>query len=281
MTNGITGVDHLVILVRDLETARNTYRRLGFTLTERAEHSPRMGTANTCVMFGRDYLELLTVVRPTDMNLVWRQALDKGDGPSVVALATGNAEQVFRALGRAGIAAEPPVHFSRETRMGTAKFSIARFPPDATPAIPMFACQHHTPELVWRPEWRDHDNGALGIATVSAVANRPADLESAYQKVFGADRVDTPDGDTLIVNADGAQIRLLTPTRWTELFPQLGTSDPDRMPGMLGFSVWVRDIGAVRQLLAAQRVPWHTVDGRVYVDPEAACGAWIEFAEPD
>mgnify|MGYP001218269346 FL=1 len=285
MTNGISGVDHLVNLVHDLDAARETYRRLGFTLTERAEHSAQMGTANTCIMFGRDYFELLTVVRPTDANSSWRQALENGDGPSVIALATGDAEQVFRALERSGVGAEPPVHFSRDAQtpegVATAKFSITRFPPEATPAIPMFACQHHTPELVWRPEWQDHENGALGIATVSAVVNRPAELERAYQKIFGSDHVNKPDKDTLVIDLGGVRVQLPTPSRWAGLFPQSGTSALDRAPGLLGFSVLVRDIGVVRQLLSANDIACHGEGTKAYVDPEAACGALLEFAEPD
>ena len=32
------GIDHLVIAVRDLDAARATYQRLGFTLTPEARH---------------------------------------------------------------------------------------------------------------------------------------------------------------------------------------------------------------------------------------------------
>src|ERR1051325_7752258 len=61
MRNGIAGLDHIIIAVRDLERARMGWTRLGFTLTPRGRHLGQ-GTANYCVMFARDYLEVLGLV---------------------------------------------------------------------------------------------------------------------------------------------------------------------------------------------------------------------------
>src|SRR5688500_1130115 len=65
MRSGLAGLDHVIIGVRDLERARMGWTRLGFTLTPRGRHLGQ-GTANYCVMFGRDYLELLGVVEPDE-----------------------------------------------------------------------------------------------------------------------------------------------------------------------------------------------------------------------
>ena len=59
MRTNISGLDHVVILVRDLDAAQATYARLGLTLTPRGFHS--IGTHNHCSMFGSDYVELLAV----------------------------------------------------------------------------------------------------------------------------------------------------------------------------------------------------------------------------
>src|SRR5260370_28444713 len=61
MRNGIAGIDHVIIGVRDLEHARMGWTRLGFTLTPRGRHLGQ-GTAHYCIMFARDYLELFGVV---------------------------------------------------------------------------------------------------------------------------------------------------------------------------------------------------------------------------
>ena len=67
-----TRLDHLVILVHDLEEAVRDYRRLGFRVTPGGEHADGL-TRNALVPF-RDgtYLELVTFVRPEDgRDNVW------------------------------------------------------------------------------------------------------------------------------------------------------------------------------------------------------------------
>src|SRR5688572_19550272 len=61
MAREIAGIDHAIVGVRDLEQARASYQRLGFRVTPRGRHVG-WGTANYCVMFERDYLELLGIV---------------------------------------------------------------------------------------------------------------------------------------------------------------------------------------------------------------------------
>ena len=53
------GIDHLVIAVRDLDAARATYQRLGFTLTPEARHP--FGTKNALVQLNGAFLELVAM----------------------------------------------------------------------------------------------------------------------------------------------------------------------------------------------------------------------------
>ena len=58
----VDGIDHLVLCVRDLERARDLYRRLGFTLTPPARHP--FGTGNSLVQFEeRGFLRQSIVLR--------------------------------------------------------------------------------------------------------------------------------------------------------------------------------------------------------------------------
>ncbi|MYF85064.1 MAG: VOC family protein, partial [Rhodospirillaceae bacterium] len=54
----ITGIDHAIVGVRKLEAARRKWAKLGFTITPRGRHRG-WGTANYCIMFETDYVELL------------------------------------------------------------------------------------------------------------------------------------------------------------------------------------------------------------------------------
>ena len=58
----IIGLDHVVILTKDLAAGAERWRSLGFTVSPRGLHSASMGTANHTIMLGEDYIELIGVV---------------------------------------------------------------------------------------------------------------------------------------------------------------------------------------------------------------------------
>ena len=85
MRKHLTGIDHVVILVRDLDRAQETYTRLGLTLTPRGYHS--IGSLNHCTMFERDYIELLLPKPHPAMN-AFMEHLAIGEGLGGIAFAT-------------------------------------------------------------------------------------------------------------------------------------------------------------------------------------------------
>lgn len=174
------GIDHAVILVRDLDRARDTYQRLGFTLTPRGLHS--LGSQNHCVMFGRDYLELMALPpEPPAAFQYFADFLAGGEGVGALALATDDAAAAHAGLEQAGIAAEPPLALSRPVAgLGEARFTLVQLAPAETPGFRSFFCQHHTREIVWRPEHQRHANGAAGINSVTIATPDPA----RYARLF-------------------------------------------------------------------------------------------------
>src|ERR1700730_8694281 len=143
MTAAITGVDHVVIAVADLDGAEATYRRLGFTLSPRARHSAAMGTANHTIMLEHDYFELLAVLTPTDRNGRWREALSRGEGVVGVAAATPSAAAAREAWRVAGFDPGEVVAFSRPVgRPGgirtEARFETVSLPTETLPALSLF-----------------------------------------------------------------------------------------------------------------------------------------------
>ena len=70
-------------------------------------------------------------------------------------------------LTQAGIAAEAPLALSRPVEgLGEARFTLIQLPPGQTPGFHSFLCQHHTRDLVWRPEYQQHAIGTVGIDSV-------------------------------------------------------------------------------------------------------------------
>ena len=55
----IAGIDHAVVVVKDLDAAADNWKRLGFTISPRGTHSAHMGTGNYTIMLGEDYICLL------------------------------------------------------------------------------------------------------------------------------------------------------------------------------------------------------------------------------
>ena len=158
---------------------------LGFTLTPRGHHT--LGSMNHLMMFGTDYLELLgfgtggatrpeLAPFPVGLNgLVFKTA----DADAVHAHAAGAGlpilpVQIILAAGRSRRRSGSDARF-RTTRLDPGKIAMGR----------VYFCEHLTPELVWRPEWQTHPNGAQSIARVVVATGEPRRTASLFAALFG------------------------------------------------------------------------------------------------
>jgi catechol 2,3-dioxygenase-like lactoylglutathione lyase family enzyme len=279
MLNGVTGFDHCMILVRDLAQAATRYRDLGFTLTDRGEH-PAFGTANHTIMLDGNYLELLTVERVTPASAARAEILGHREGAYAVALATEDCFAVHRALAEHGFAVDAPADFVRPVRLHDgahdARFRIVQLPP--APRLPnLFACQHFTRDLVWRPEWMAHPNGALRVSEIILSHADPAALATDYAGVFGREAIET--------NAQGWRLMLgnvcltvASPAALAERFA--GAVLPDeRDAWFAGAAIAVRSLAVVVALLQSHGIAYVTLAEGIVVPPAAANGALLLFQE--
>jgi catechol 2,3-dioxygenase-like lactoylglutathione lyase family enzyme len=274
MRRHLQGIDHAVVLVRDLDKARDTYARMGFTLTPRGYHT--LGSQNHCVMFGRDYLELLAVPKPHPAMQHYSEFLAKGEGLGAVALATDDAGALQAGLAADGIVAEAPLDFARPVgNLGDARFRIVQLPPDASPGCRMFACQHFTRELVWRPEYQSHANGALEIAALAVVAEDPAAAAARYGQVLGARP--QPIAEGLLLQTGSAAIALAS--RWKLGHRLHGVGLPLR-PRPLIAALFVRVADRARAAGVLRRnglEPIALADGAFAISAQDAHGVAVVF----
>ena len=150
--------------MRDLDAAAAAFEALGFTLTPRGDHS--IGSQNHCIMLGSTYLELLA----SPVEHPWLDYYRRvGEGLAALALSTSDADATHAELKSKG--ARPPMDLSRPVEGGVAKFRLVQV--EGSPQV--FFVQHLTRELVWRPEWQSHANGARELEQVSLTAPRPFD----------------------------------------------------------------------------------------------------------
>jgi 4-hydroxyphenylpyruvate dioxygenase-like putative hemolysin len=162
-------IDHAVLAVRELEAAAAGFREIGFTLTPRGEHS--IGSQNHCIMLGSTYIELLAAPKAHPWLDYYREFLRSGDGLAAIALRTQDADAAYEALRARGVAATEPMDLSRPVDGGVARFRLVQIEGVSN----VFVCQHLTPELVWRPEWQRHANGAAELTGAALAAARPFD----------------------------------------------------------------------------------------------------------
>lgn len=279
MTGAISGIDHVVIAVRDLARARETFERLGLTLSPRGDHSPPLGTANHTIMVQREYLELLAVTTETEANQGYREALAEGDGIVAVALATPDAKAARSAWQAAGMEPEEPLRFSREVqRPGgasiAARFEIVGLRDHALPGAAVFACGHLTREAVWLPELLDHPSTAVAVCAVTIATPDPRAAADAWARALvGASVVPVAGGFRF--DAGAQSIELLSPGAAAARF---GLAQAPRREGAVGIDLAVSDLGACRAALVRGRVPVRDDGDRLLVAPEDACGVAIAWA---
>ena len=177
--SNIIGVDHVVVAVRDLDAAAAAWGALGFTISPRGTHSAHMGSANTTIMFGEDYTELLGVVAPTAHNAPMREWLEEREGLERAAFTALDATAGTEELRARGIAAPDVVAFSRPVEMpdgstSAAAFKVMRWPADLRPGgLRIFACEHLTRGTVWIPALQRHENGAACILRIEMLCGDP------------------------------------------------------------------------------------------------------------
>ncbi|WP_341898762.1 VOC family protein [Ferrovibrio terrae] len=281
MAHRITGLDHTVLATTDLEAARETYRRLGFTITPRGRHIG-WATGNYCIMFPRTYHELLGIAEPGGYTAGLEDTLRiKGEGVHKVVLGIDDAVTAVAELKASGLNPSAPQNLKRELELpeGTVlpAFSLVHLPPEATPQLSMFLCQHLTPELLRRPEWLVHPNGAEQISSVIVVTDNPVALELAYETLVGAGN--TVRTDRMVAVRSGTEtILFVTPDDLDTLFPDLA-HPPRPTPYVAGLRFRVHNTDAAAAYFKAAGVDHaRSLDGTVLVPASAAHGCFLEFS---
>jgi catechol 2,3-dioxygenase-like lactoylglutathione lyase family enzyme len=280
MRQAVKGLDHVVVMVEDIDVAASAYRRLGFQLQPRGLHQ-KLGTANHLMIFGRDYFEILGIVEPTTFNAERREWLKQGGGLANVALATDSADVAFDAFRAAGLNPDAPLLFDREVEvagaMERAAFRTVRIPKVNMPVVGFFVCEHLTPQFVYRPEWARHPNGACGIAGVTVIAGQPARWMPELKKYFGDGAV-SADGDGIVVDTGTQPVRYMDRAAFAGRYPGIAPVRPGDHPALL--SLRVESLPDCEALLARNGVKLlRPGAGRLLVPPSEAAHLTIEFVQ--
>jgi catechol 2,3-dioxygenase-like lactoylglutathione lyase family enzyme len=283
MRSGIAGIDHVIIAVGDLERARRGWTRLGFNLTPRGRHLGQ-GTANYCIMFERDYLELLGYVEADEQARRLQAFLARRrGGPMGLAFAPGAAIDEVRAqLAGNGLHPGEPRALARQLELpaGTVvpRFSLIDLPAEDTPALDCFVCGHLTPDLMRRPEWLVHPNGALGVRAVHVLVEDTAPLLPAYDRAFGLHEVTTTDA-VASLQVGSHRIVFTTPDDFATMHPGIDIEDDFPLPGIVALELAIGHSDETADYLTQWQIPFDDMpDGSIAIPAAEADGTVLLFS---
>jgi hypothetical protein len=270
-------LDHVVIDVRDrIDEAMRCFQSLGFQLTPRGHHT--LGSVNHLAMFATDYLELLGfagdgAIRPEIMRFPV--------GLNGLVFKTTDADLVHDQATAADLPVLPVQSFSRPVALdsGTqdARFRTTRLDPARVAMGRVYFCEHQTPDLVWRPEWLTHPNGACAIARVVVATADPQRTARLFRGLFGGEALADRNGDQIIA-AGAAQVELSTPDTAAAEFGEAAAEAAARTEYTAALGIKVRSLPAAVRCLRS--IPGLRVEPhRLVVPADAAFNTAIAFSE--
>lgn len=255
-------LDHAVINVGfDMDHAAQTFSNLGFHLTERGYHS--LGSINHLMMFGSDYLELIGLPATSKGAAAGRPDIANAPvGLNGLVFKTASAQGNLDILESIGIAAGPTKSFTRPVALPSgevdASFTTTHVKSGTFPGGRVYFCEHHTPDVVWRPEWQSHANGAEAITDFVIASTSPAEEAKKFAALLETE-CDIKE-DSIILPLDGATLTILSPAAYATRFGSLACSFNNR-PSIFGaLQIRTSSLNAVRKVLEALEVPIPVVD---------------------
>ena len=140
----------------------------------------------------------------------------------------------------------------------------------------VYFCEHRTPELVWRPEWQSHPNGARAIARVIVATGDPRRTASLFRALFGPDAV-TERETGCLVRAGAAQVELTMPGAIAEEFGDAAAAPAGRTEYLAALELKVASLADTAERL--RDVPGVRIDPRrVVVPARAAFNTTLAFS---
>lgn len=274
----LPALDHLVVDTGErLDAAAATYRSLGFQLTERGHHT--LGSANHLAIFGTNYLELLSGGRAG--GPIREDLAGCPDGLNGLVLATDDADARHRDLAARGVGVRDPQSFSRPVTLADgatrdARFRTTHLVREEVPFGRLYFCQHYTRDLVWRPEWQRHPNGAREIVGILISAADPTSVAGLLTRMFDVEPARVDGGMRFTAGAVAIEI-----ASHEEAARRLGRALPDAA-GRPAFMALMRLRTASLRDATALLGPATGAasrDGRLLVPAAAACNVALEFVE--
>jgi catechol 2,3-dioxygenase-like lactoylglutathione lyase family enzyme len=178
----IKGIDHLVVVVKNLEQAAKDYEELGFTVIPGGQHP--VGSHNALISFADgSYLEIIAFYREA-VDHRWWQPLSKGERFVDICLQTDDLRGDTQKLKDAGVAINDPVPWSRKRPDGYELKWLLALATGSHRGVAPFLIEDVTPRSERIPQQFSHKNGASGIDKVAVAVGELAQIEKWYGRLL-------------------------------------------------------------------------------------------------
>ena len=254
-----TGIDHVAIVVEELESAIASYSRAGFTVVRGGKHP--IGSHNALIAFADgSYFELIAFLKPNTGH-PWQKALEKGGGIADFCMCTDDLAADIDSMRRAGAKIGDPSPLTRDRPDGYHLSWVLAIPaPPFNGQLP-FLIKDDTPRDERVPRERSHRNGATGIRTLAIAVDDPGMTSRSYARVLGRPGVPVERTDL-----EGAGVSFTIGPNEVQLLASKTEGGP--------LTHWIRDHGQ-----SPFEVVLVKVDAlAIALDPALLQGARIRFA---
>jgi catechol 2,3-dioxygenase-like lactoylglutathione lyase family enzyme len=178
----LLGIDHIVVVVRDLEAAMKDYARLGFTVVPGGTHP--VGTHNGLIAFADgSYIELIAFYRENREHRWWA-SLQTGEGLVDFCMQTDNMPGDAETLRRAGVRMNDPQAWARTRPDGYELKWTLSIPQQGHRGVAPFLIQDETPRAERVPRATIHENGAQGIGSIMVVVQDLEEVRRWYRSLL-------------------------------------------------------------------------------------------------
>ena len=287
MSSTVRSLDHFVIVVRDLDSARSTYGRLGFHALPRARHI-EIGSSNHVIQLQETYLELVGDLEKTPALLRERilPRFSCGEGLAIVSLTSSDLAADHQRISEAGFAPARILNARRKIRMPSGSedetdsscFYVWRA--DRLFST-LFFSEHRRPQTIWVPQYQRHANTARRVTALTYLSDNPAAEVDYVSHLLGTGPRCSNSDHVSFETARGETIEFLTHAL---LSRRLGDLAPSACPALnvfpVGVVIEVGDLKACESALLEGGVPISRMGGRIVVRASHACGVLLEFKEP-
>ena len=288
MSSDIDSVNHVGLVVRDLESAAKRFEAFGFILTPLSMHSGALkpgdpeipyGSGNRCAIFPDNYLEIVAHVDKEKYDLFCGKFLQRFEGAHIICFGCGDAEVVDKRLRSSGVGTSGVIPLKRDldTPEGTrtAKFDCVHFDYATTPEGLIQAAHHRTPHYIHQQRYLGHANKVSALSDVYLAVADPAEAAARYEKFTGIKG--ERQGNSIVFKLPRVSKVTIMPA--ASVAAELPGAPLHSGPYLAGFAFATADVPGMAKRLTDRKIRFAEQANRLIVPSDEAFGAAVVFEQ--